>query len=134
MGELLNYQYISKDTKSPPKSPLVTRSRLDIKYLFQLVPALVIKNIWKYIQKIFRKTFAWKKVKIFQWLTGIILQIWNREKFWLFSVILKRSDSLLEYVKQLLSELEKRRIWTVLGEHSSHISLSPTSPSKMIPD
>ena len=41
----------------------------------------------------------------------VILQIWNRKKFWLFSVILKRSDSLLEYsfyvsyVKPLLPEL-----------------------------
>ena len=30
-------------------------------------------------------------------LPGIILQIWNREKFWPFSVVLKRSDSLHKY-------------------------------------
>ena len=30
-------------------------------------------------------------------ISRIILQIWNREKFWPFSIILKRSDSLLEY-------------------------------------
>ena len=53
----------------------------------------------------------------------------HREKFWPFSVILKRSDILLEfsfyisYVKPLIPELEKGRSGTVMGDHFSHISL-----------
>ena len=60
---------------------------------------------------------------------GVILQIWNREKFWPFAVILKRSESLLEYSfyisyeKPLLPELGKGRSATVLGDNFSHVFL-----------
>ena len=53
----------------------------------------------------------------------------KRQKFLPFSVILKRSDSLLEYyfyisyVKLLVFELEKGRSGTVLGDNFSHVSL-----------
>ena len=56
---------------------------------------------------------------------GIILQIWNREKPWLFSIIFKRSDSLFEHSFYILyvPELEKGRNGTVLGKHFSHVPL-----------
>ena len=53
----------------------------------------------------------------------------NREMFSAFSVILKRSDSLLEYsfdisyVKPHFPELEKGRSGKVLGGNFSHVSL-----------
>ena len=76
----------------------------------------------------------WCSLKKCMWMvtdhnTVVILQIWNREKFWLCSVILKRSDSLLEYcfyisyVKQLLPEHENGRSGRVLGDNFSHVSL-----------
>ena len=59
----------------------------------------------------------------------IILQIWNSKKFWPFSIILKRSGSLLEYsfyisyFKLFLSELKKGRRETVWGPLLPRLSL-----------
>ena len=92
-------------------------------------------NILKYIavtaqliaMKIVHTGLYHFKIGSIWYVSGVILQILNREKFWLFSVILKRI--LLEYsfyrsyVKPPLPELKKGRSVTVLGENFSHVSL-----------
>ena len=57
-------------------------------------------------------------------MSGVILQIWKRKKFWPFYSLLEYSWKFLYILcKTILPELEKWRSGTVLGDNFSHISL-----------
>ena len=59
-----------------------------------------INRFYPWIKKLDYKDYQYIKATlslIMCFRSVVILQIWKREKFWLYSVILKKSDSLLEY-------------------------------------
>ena len=66
--------------------------------------------------------------------SGIILQIWNMEKFWPFSVILKRSDTLFAIVSlNILCKTMSPWAWNKGEVGQFWQTISRTSPSRMIP-
>ena len=124
MSSYRDYGMSARDY-SPPRDRISSRYNHNnhslVPYFLQIIPLL-----FNMLTELLRVKGLGRENLFY---SGVILQIWNREKFWLFSVILKRSYSLLKnsfyifYVKRLLPELEKGRSLTVFGDNSFHISL-----------